>query len=210
MCHVLCGHTLARFMFSAGTFWLASHVRLARPPLWDPQAFEKNIIKPMKIDTSGGLPNEVCLDVPCSLRAHFGSLLVWALLALRGCGLGISDRHERHTPSKSASNPMTRTLPYGLTGGIGADRTGPCCTVSDLTVSMHVPHVLCGHILARFMFSAGKDGLTSHVSLARSPLWDSPAFEKYYKTNRKIHIWHNFRRVVSGCAMFSAGTFWLA
>ena len=164
--YVLCGHILARF-----TCPLGSTAALGSAGL------RKNIIKPMKIDTSGGLPNEVCLDVPCSLRAHFGSLLVWALLALRGCGLGISDRHERHTPSKSASNPMTRTLPYGLTGGIGADRTGPCCTVSDLTVSMHVPHVLCGHILARFMFSAGKEGLTSHVSLARSPLWESPAFE---------------------------------
>ena len=71
--------------------------------------------------------------MPCSLRAHFGSLKV--------CVLGLSDTHEKHTSSTSASHPLTHTLPYVPTYGLGAYRTGPCRIVSDLTVpSRTLPH----------------------------------------------------------------------
>ena len=67
---------------------------------------------------------------------------------------------------------------YGL--GLGPDRTrldGMLRTITKPTKNT-CPHILYGHGWARFTFSTGTAGLTSHVSLARSPLWASMTLKK--------------------------------
>ena len=77
---------------------------------------------------------------------------------------------------------------YGL--GLGPDRTrldGMLRTITKPTKNT-CPHILYGHGWARFTFSTGTAGLTSHVSLARSPLWVSMTLKKTLQNQQEIDI----------------------
>ena len=67
---------------------------------------------------------------------------------------------------------------HGL--GLGPDRTTLDGIWQTLTKPMKnaCPHILCGHAGARFTFSAGTRGLTSHVGSARPSPWTGMALAK--------------------------------